>query len=180
MFLLCRSLKDILGFSRETLTAVITNIEGREWHRRESYNAGRSTEHPRANSTDDVECFFSTMRDAIGRNFSTKEVKFEIRKVFAEFMKRVDPDLPFYYHTSSHTRFYEGPLPSFDLPPKKTPKERRVPRQEQPAEFGPRRATMPVRSSLSVRPQFHLELPPPPDSSVVLFENSYAQRTSMP
>ena len=99
--------------------------------------------------------------------------------VFAEFVKRVDPDLPFFYHTS-HTRFYEGPLPNFDLPPKKAPKKKRVPRREQPAAFGPRRATMPVRGSLSVRPQFHnvpLELPPPPHSSVVLFEHSYACST---
>ena len=51
------------------------------------------------------------MRDAVGRNFTTKEVKFGFRKVCAEFTKRLDPDLPFYYHTSSHTRYYEGPLP---------------------------------------------------------------------
>ena len=27
----CRPINNILGFSRETLVAVITNIEGREW-----------------------------------------------------------------------------------------------------------------------------------------------------
>jgi len=150
---------------------VITNIEGREWHRQECYNAKQPIEHPRASSTDDVDYFFSTMRDALGQNFSTKEVKFKIRNVFAEFVKRVDPDLPFYYHTSSHTRFYEGPLPSFDLPPRKASKERHVPRREQPAAFGPRQAT---RGSLSVRPQFHnvpLELPPPPPVVVLHYLN---------
>ena len=30
----CRNPKDILGFSRETVVALITNIEGREWYRR--------------------------------------------------------------------------------------------------------------------------------------------------
>jgi len=165
-------LKGVLGFSKETLSAVITNIEGREWHRQEYYNAKQPIEHPWASSVDDVEYFFSTTRDALGRNFLTKEVKFEIHKVFSKFVKRVDPDLPFYYHTSSQTRFHEGHLPSFDLPPKKPPKERCVSRREQPAAFGPRRATMPVRGSLSVRPQFHnvpLELPPPTHFVVVLY-----------
>ena len=32
--LLCRPINNVLGFSRETLLAVITNIEGREWKRR--------------------------------------------------------------------------------------------------------------------------------------------------
>ena len=107
--------------------------------------------------------FFSMMRDTIGRNFTTKEVKYGIRKVYAEFVKRVDPDLPYYYHTSCHQRYYEGTLPSFDLPSKKAAKLR-VPRREQPAAFGTRCATMPVRGSLSVRPKFHnlpLELLPP-------------------
>lgn len=107
----------MLGFSRETLSALITNIEGREWHRRECINNSVSIEHPRASSSDDVECFFSMMRDSIGQNFTTKEVKFGIRKVHGEFVKRVDPDLPFYYHTSTHTCYFEGPLPAFDQPP---------------------------------------------------------------
>ena len=172
-----RSLSDVLGFSRETLVAVITNIEGREWHRRACVCDNRLPEHPRASSTDDVECFFSMMRDVIGQNFTTKEVKYGVRKVYSEFMKRVDPNLPFYYHTSCHTRYYEGPLPDFDQPPKKKVKKQRVPRREQPAAFGPRRATMPVRGSLSVRPKFHnlpLELPPPPNTPFVSFEHSYA------
>ena len=75
-------------------------------------------EYPRASGTDDVECFFSMMRDIIGQNF-TKEVKYGIHKVYAEFIKRADPDLPFYYHTSCHTRYHQGPLPDFDQPPKK-------------------------------------------------------------
>ena len=171
-----RSLSNVLGFSKETLVALVTNIEGREWQRRQIAN-GRLPEHPRASSTDDVECFFSIMRDAVGRNFTTKEVKFGFRKVCAEFTKRLDPDLPFYYHTSSHTRYYEGPLPDFNQPGERRRKARRVPRREQPAAFAPRRATMPVRGSLSVRPKFHnlpLELPPPPSGAVHVFEHSYS------
>ena len=51
-----------MGFSRETLVAVTTNIEGREHLRREQINSGCLLENPRAASTDDVECFFSMMR----------------------------------------------------------------------------------------------------------------------
>ena len=176
---MCRSLDNVLGFSKQTLVAIVTNTEGREGRRRDNINNGRKPEHPRASSTDDVKCFCSMMRDSIGRNFTTKQVKFGFRKVCAEFTKRLDPNLPFYYHTSSHTRFYEGPLPDFSEPPTKTlRKSGRVPRREQPAAFVPRRATMPVRGSLSVRPQFHnlpLELPPPPTGPVHVIEHSYAQ-----
>ena len=116
--------------SKETLVAVIANIEGREWHRRQCTNKNRPLEHPRASSTDDVECFFSLMRDSIGRNFTIKEAKFGMRKIVGEFSKRADPELPFYYHTSSHTRYYEGPQPEFDKAPERKTKEKRVPRRE--------------------------------------------------
>ena len=83
--IMCRSLSSVLGFSK------ITNIAGREWQRRDSIMNGRKPEHPRASSTDDVECFFSIMRDSIGRNFTTKEVKLGFRKICAEFTKCLDP-----------------------------------------------------------------------------------------
>ena len=118
-FVSYRSLKSVLGFSRETLAALITNIEGCEWRRRHYFSDGRRLEHPRASTTDDVECFFSVMRDNIGRNFTTKEVQFGIRKLCAEFTKKLDPDLPFYYYTPSHTHYYEGPLLSFNEPSQK-------------------------------------------------------------
>lgn len=166
-------MSDVLGFSRETLIGVITNIEGREFHRREQIARNQPLEHPRACSTDDVECFFSMMRDVIGQNFSTKEVKFGMRKIISQFVKRVDPDLPFYYYTSTHARFYEGCHPEFDKKPAKPQREKKIPR-EQPAAFVPRRATMPVRGNLAIRPKFHnlpLELP-------FLHEHSYARSTT--
>ena len=104
-------------------------MEGREFHRQEQINNKQPLEHPRACSTDDVECFFSLMRDVIGRNFTTKEVKFGMRKIISQFVKRVDPDLPFYYHSSSHTRFYEECHTEFDKKPDKEPKEKRLPRK---------------------------------------------------
>ena len=176
-YITCRSPSSVLGFSKETLVALITNI-GREWQLRDNIMNGRKAEQPRASNTDDVECFFSVMRDSIGRNFTTKEVKLGFRKICAKFTKRLDPNLPFFYHTSSHTRYYEGPLPEFSEPGKKTSRKRkRVPRREQPAAFAPRRATMPVTGSLSVRPQFHnlpLGLPPLPTGPIHVSEHSYA------
>ena len=45
-----------------------------------------------------------------------------------EFSKRLDPSLPFFYHTSSHDRFYEGERPSFDVSAKskRNPRNQRI------------------------------------------------------
>ena len=175
---LFRSLSSVLGFSKKTLKAVVTNIEGREWHRRDCGSKNRPLEHLRASSTDDVECFFSLISDSIGQNFTIKEAKLGIHKFVGKFSKQADPELPFYYHTSSHTRYYEGPHPDFDKASERKTKEKCVSRREQPSAFAPQCATMPVRGSLSVRPTFHnvpLELLPPPNGPVFVFEHSYAR-----
>ena len=151
-----------------------TNIEGREWRRCQIHC---QPEHPRSGTSDDVECFFSVMRDTIGQDFTTKKVQYGFRKICNEFVKRLDDKLPFFYHTSTHTRFSEGPLANFDEQsnrPKR--KARSIPRREQPSAFAPRRATLPVRGSVSTRVQFHnvpLELPPPPTGPIHLFDHSY-------
>ena len=44
------------------------------------------------------------------------QVQFCWRKVCIEYYKRMDPSLPFYYHTATHDRFYEGPRPQFSVP----------------------------------------------------------------
>ena len=46
------------------------------------------------------------------------QAPYEWRKVCIEFSKRSDPDLPFYYHTTSD-HFYEGNMPAFDEPAEK-------------------------------------------------------------
>ena len=68
-----RDISNVLGFSRETLTAVNTNIEGIEWSRQECVSNYRPLEHPRASSIDDVECFFSMMHDTIGQTLLLKK-----------------------------------------------------------------------------------------------------------
>ena len=164
-----------LGFQRKLLVqSLYTNIEGREWRRRHATERSNRPEHPRASTSDDVECLFSIMRDAIGLNFTAKQVKLGLRKVLTKFSKRLDPDLPFYYHTSSHMWYSEGPLPSFSEPSKKKRKKaRRVPRREQPIAFMLRCATLPVHA---IRTQYHthpIALPPPPTVPPQMYKHSY-------
>lgn len=64
----------IQGLTREVVVALIANIESRSW--RDSYNVehGIALEHPRSSTTDDVECFFSILRDMVGASFTLKQV----------------------------------------------------------------------------------------------------------
>ena len=216
-----RPLAKVRGFTRETLIGVTADIETRLW--RHSFNTANQIppEHPRSSTTDDVECFFSVLRDCVGKNFKLKQVGFlihylnihceelhviylfyrryvrsppiflvtvrifhfikciilchsvsqvyyEWRKITSEFLKRMDPTLPFYYFTSAHQRFYKGELPSFNQPKEKV-KTVRAPRRELLISSLSRRATLPVRSSLSVHATFHnvpVSLPPLPSSGI--------------
>ena len=94
-------------------------------------------------------------------------------------MKRLDPDLPFYYYTTIHQRYYEGEMPSFSVTPTKPKVPTRPPRRELVGAMGPR-VSLPVRGSLSVRATFHnapVDLPPLPSLSNelrVLSEHSYS------
>ena len=115
MFSFLRPLYGVCGFTQETLHALIANIEGRNWRHKFIKENGLPVDHPRRSTTDDVECFFS---DMVGPNFTLKAVQQTWRKVCAEITKRQDPDLPYFYHTSAHDRFYEGERPSFNQPAK--------------------------------------------------------------
>ena len=133
---------------------------------------GLPPEHPRASTTDDVECFFSVLRDMVGKHFTVKQVQYEWRKLCTEYMKRTDPELPFYYHTSHHDRFYEGPRPDFDKPGKpsgRNPRHQKVPRRDQLGLMVTGRATMPTPGAVSTQMKYHnlpVEFPPPPMSQV--------------
>jgi len=100
--------------------------------------------------------------------------------VCLEFCKRMDPDLPFYYYTSSHERFVEGEMPPFSEKPLKPRKPKRVPQREQPASQIGRRITLVERGSGSIRAQFHnvpVSLPPLPtmnEGEGIATEHSYA------
>ena len=56
------------------MIALAANIESREWRRKYSQEHDIPVEHPRASSTDDVECFFSVLRDTVGKDFTLKQV----------------------------------------------------------------------------------------------------------
>ena len=89
-----------LRVSRETLIALTTTIESRDWIRCRNAANNLPPEHPRSSTTDDVECFFSLTRNMIGDHFTVKDVQFGWRKLCNEFAKRLDRKLPFYYYTS--------------------------------------------------------------------------------
>lgn len=104
------------------------------------------------------------------------QVYYGWRKVTEEFIKRIDPQLPFYYHTSSKCRFYEGLMPDFSVIPAKK-KTKRLPRFEMLGNNSSR-VTMSVRGDTSIRTKFHnapISLPPPPGTSnTFIYEHSYA------
>ena len=137
------------------------------------------TTTPRASNTDDVECFFSVMRDHVGTNFTLKQAQFAWRKVCVEFQKQINADLPYYYFTSAHDCFYEGPWPSFNDPSKKE-KKQRLPRSEQvhTASYTSGRASFSVHGTLTTRSKFHkhpVSVLPPSTIPSYVDEHSYAQ-----
>ena len=69
--LLLRDINGIKGFTREVLGALVADIDSREWSQ---HSLGIPVPHPRSCTTDDVECFFSIMRDSVGKNFTLKQV----------------------------------------------------------------------------------------------------------
>ena len=62
------------------IKAVTTNIESQEFQRRQIDKFG-SEEHPRAGTTDDVECFFSLYHHKLGLTFTLREFKYQWRKI---------------------------------------------------------------------------------------------------
>ena len=167
-----RDIRKVQGFSRETLIALTTTIESREWVRRSKANKGLTPEHPRASTTDDVECFFSLLRSMIGAHFTVKDVQTTWRKLCIEFSKRLDKHLPFYYFTSTHERFNVGEKQDFNVGTFKrssnNPRHQRV-RREQPGNLAPGRATLVKSGARSIRRTFHnvpIDLPPPPAQDV--------------
>ena len=157
------------GFSRETLIALLTNIESQE-HRR-ALNDTHGPEHPRASSTHEVESFISCVRDRLGKEFDIKELKQRWPAICNEYKKRIDNTLPFYYWTTKHDRYREGQMPSFDISVSPVPRLQRMtaPRRQDPGIFVRGRADMPLGKSKTIRATFQhapAALPPAPDPDV--------------
>ena len=153
-----RPIKGVRGFSRETVVALLTNIENQEYIRRQYSEQNEMPEHPRASSTDDVECFFSILHNQLGLNYNLKAIQNRWRVICNEFTKRIDTDLPFHYYTSEKNRYKIPDMPSFDKPTASGPARfdfLRLPRREDVGHIVVGRTTMPVRGTRTVRQQFH-------------------------
>ena len=96
-----------------------------------------------------------------------------------EFVKRMDPQLPFYYHTSFKCQFYEGLMPDFSVKLDKK-KAKQLPRFEMLGDNSSR-ITMSVQGDTSTHTKFHnvpLSLPPLlGTSNTFIYEHSYARKT---
>ena len=53
--------------------AITADICTRNYHQEFITSCGLPLEHPRAGTTDDVECFFSVLRDVVGKDFTLKQ-----------------------------------------------------------------------------------------------------------
>ena len=105
------------------------------------------------------------------------KVYFGWRKVTEEFVKRMDPELPYYYHTTKHGWYYEDLMPDFSVKPNKV-KKTKLPRYELLGSN--ERISFSVRGDTSIRAKFHnvpVNLPPPPNTlNPCIHEHSYASR----
>jgi hypothetical protein len=81
------------------------------------------------------------------------------RKIEQEFVKRIDPELGFFYWTGVSERYNTGPLESFNQH-KEGEVERldkiQLSRRADPGVFVANRASIPQKGKLSVRAQFHV------------------------
>ena len=88
------------------------------------------------------------------------------KKIEQEFLKRVDPHLPYYYWTGVNERFDMGPMDSFNNPTEgklERLDKINISRRADPGVFVANRASLPQRGSLTVSARFHVqpeELPP--------------------
>ncbi|XP_070562220.1 uncharacterized protein [Ptychodera flava] len=144
------------GFTREILVGIFANICDQERRRHNSL----SPEHPRASTTDDVECFFPTAHQHLGDCFTLKDWKQYFPHLCEVHSRRLDSNIPFYYYTSDNERYSMDPLPSFDLPksnnkPSRLLQQHRVPRRDVLAAVIPGRANFPVHGAQTIRTHFH-------------------------
>ena len=74
LFIIFRSVSGIRGLTRECLVAVTADIETRNFRQEFNSTHGIQPENPRSSTTDDIECFFSVLRDMVGKDFTLKQV----------------------------------------------------------------------------------------------------------
>ena len=99
------------------------------------------------------------------------------RKACEELIKRVDPELPYFYHTSSHQRFFEGDRPDFSMAADKPQKEHIYRRELLSGKIGGR-VSMAQHKATSIRTKYHnvpVELLPPPSMPVHVTDHAYSK-----
>ena len=96
-----RPLNNVWGFTRETLIALAANLETRRYHHEFNLANGIPVEHPRSSTTDDVECFFSILRDTVGKDFTLKQVG------CLHFIACAQPFTGLLWMEEGHLRIYE-------------------------------------------------------------------------
>ncbi|CAH1242354.1 Hypp6614 [Branchiostoma lanceolatum] len=158
--------RGVLGWSRETLIAVTTNIESMELRRKGNAAIGYE-EHPRAGTTDDVEGFFAGLHRHLGNTFTLKQLHERWPTEVREFSKRIDPDLPFYYWTvNERYRALEDPYASFNEEPEDGSlrlHRLRPCRREDASIFTSARGFLPVRNRGTIRQLMHRPEVPLPE-----------------
>lgn len=102
----------------------------------------------------------------IGNAFDHKTFIENYPKILQEFLKRINPDLPFIYWTGVNNRFKCAKLQSFNVPTE-SGNERldkvKIQRRADPGVFVSGRVNLPQRGKLSLRAEFHSaaeKLPP--------------------
>jgi hypothetical protein len=98
------------------------------------------------------------LHDTFGPIFDHKTLLDQMPKVFNEFTKRMDPELPFYYWTSYKERYHSVPLQHFNEPSidgKERLDKVNISRRADPGVFVANRAQLPQKNSLTVRATFH-------------------------
>ena len=68
-----RSVSGIRGLTRECLIALTADIVTINYRQEFNSSHGMPPEHPRSSTTDDIECFFSVLRDVVGKDFTLKQ-----------------------------------------------------------------------------------------------------------
>lgn len=92
-----RPIKKVKVMSREVIVALVANIESMELHRSECQSRGLPPEHPRASATDDLQGYFAALHHLLGAIFDHKTFIENSPKITQEFVKKADPDLPFFH-----------------------------------------------------------------------------------
>ena len=71
----------IRELTRECLVAITADIETRNYRQEFNSSRGIPPENPRSSTTDDIECFFSVLRDMVGKDFTLNRLYAKLNDV---------------------------------------------------------------------------------------------------